>query len=120
MGCRNILPYSNGEVIIEGMFNNTLIIKEYVYYSSQIFLLNNMGKCRNKKEEKQAILLFLASLFLILAIHEDRYRTIVDESALHVGTENACFYRLPESGRKFRTELFVKWHRYVGLGSLDI
>ena len=63
MGCRNILPYSNGEVIIEGMFNNTLIIKEYGYYSSQIFLLNNMGKCRNKKEEKQEFILSLTEGF---------------------------------------------------------
>ena len=101
------MPYSNGEAIIEGMSNNTLIIKEYVYLSSCLFSHNNMGKSRNKKKEKQAILLFLASLFLILAIHEDSYRTIVDEGTLHGGTENACFYRLPESGRKFRTELFV-------------
>ena len=99
MGCRNILPYSNGEAIIEGMFNNTLIIKEYVYYSSKISPLNNMGKCRNKKEEKQDILLFLVLSFLILAIHKDRYRTIIDEGTLHIGTENTRFHRFSEGGR---------------------
>jgi hypothetical protein len=58
-------------------------------------------------------------LFLILGIHADSYRAVVDKFNLHVSSELSCPYRLADGLRELGAEGFVEWDRVLMRASLE-
>ena len=46
--------------------------------------------------------------FFCLAIHANRYGTIVDERHFHIGTKRACLHFLAQLARQFVAEVLVE------------